>query len=56
MAFLLSEAGGAFKQMIKLFFIWNDRFERQELQEERKNIEAQLDKTSNKFIRPIGTD
>jgi hypothetical protein len=44
-----------FDNVLKLFFIWNDRIQSQRLQTERQQLEKKLAEVQNKFIKPIGT-
>lgn len=46
----------SFQNMIKLFLLWNSRFEHQELLKKKEQINDQLNHVSNKFIKPLGTD
>mgnify|MGYP001332179360 CR=1 FL=1 len=50
------ELGGHYRNMIKLFLMWNARLEKQKLLKDKGKIEQQLDRVRDKFIRPVGTD
>lgn len=46
---------GGFDNVLQLFFLWNGRLESLRLQMERQEIENNLQKIQNKFIKPVGT-
>jgi hypothetical protein len=46
---------GHFDNVLKLFFLWNDRIQSQRLETQRQQIEKNLADVQNKFIKPIGT-
>lgn len=52
----MSEEGGYYRNTIKLFFMWNARFEKQKLLKNKEKLEQQLDRVRDRFIRPVGTD
>jgi hypothetical protein len=45
-----------FRNIFKLFFLWHSRIESQKLAKQRQQIDSELSKIQNKFIRPIGTE
>ncbi len=52
----ISQDGEYYQNIIKLFLIWNTRFEKQQLLKDKGRIEQQLAKVRDKFIRPFGAD
>lgn len=54
--FPYSRSTGHYKNLIKLFLIWNTRIESEKLKLDRQRIENELSKIEDKFVRPIGTE
>lgn len=47
---------GYHKNVLELFLIWNERFEKEKLLEEKEDIEKKLLSVDNKTIKPLGTE
>lgn len=53
---LLNRAAKAYKNIIKLFLIWNARLQVESLMRDKEVLENKLRSIDNKEIRPIGTE
>ena len=47
---------GHFRNLFRLFLIWNGRLVSERLLREKSQIEQRLKKVDNKFISPVGTN
>ncbi len=58
LAFIMTISGldAHFKNLLKLFLLWNARIEANKLEQDRQKIDKELSKFENNFIRPIGTE
>jgi hypothetical protein len=47
---------GSYKNILALFITWHNRIEKQKLEQEKEKIENKLSKTTEKTVKPIGTE
>ena len=51
----LCENGKNYRNLLSLFFLWNERYERMELLTQKESVESKLKRIKKKFIVPVGT-